>query len=78
VTELDKDNGRKNPSGPPHELGQIISGSLTEGLVMKLDPGESVEDIRAGKFVVIDGKPASLLLHDHRRYPQHVVTRPAG
>lgn len=38
------------------EIGQVISGSLTEGLTMKLDPKESVEDIRTGKFVVVDGE----------------------
>jgi len=38
------------------EIGQVISGSLVEGLCMKLHPEESVEDIRAGKFVVVDGK----------------------
>lgn len=39
-----------------HRLGQVVSGSLIEGLTMKLDPSESVEDIRTGKFVVIDGE----------------------
>ena len=37
------------------EIGQVVSGSLIEGLDMKLHPGESVEDIRAGKFVVVQG-----------------------
>jgi len=44
-----------NP-GARHEVGQITSGSLTKGLRMKLHPSESVEDIRAGKFVVVDGE----------------------
>ncbi len=39
-----------------HELGQVVSGSLLEGLTMKLHPQESVEDIRAGKFVVVEGE----------------------
>lgn len=39
-----------------HELGQVISGSLLEGLHMKLNAGESVEDVRAGKFVVVEGE----------------------
>jgi len=38
-----------------HEIGQITAGSLSKGLRMKLHSGESVEDIRAGKFVVVDG-----------------------
>ncbi|MHB0912016.1 MAG: helicase HerA domain-containing protein [Armatimonadota bacterium] len=37
------------------ELGQIVKGSLVEGLSMKLSADQSVEDIRAGKFVVVDG-----------------------
>ena len=39
-----------------NDIGQVISGSLVEGLTMKLHPEESVEDIRAGKFVVVDGE----------------------
>jgi hypothetical protein len=38
------------------ELGIITQGSLLEGLEMKLSPGRSVEDIKAGKFVVIEGE----------------------
>ena len=37
------------------EIGQIVSGSLSKGLLMKLNPSESVEDIRAGRFVVVEG-----------------------
>lgn len=37
-------------------LGVITRGSLVEGVEMKLDAGIDVEDIRAGKFVVIEGK----------------------
>jgi uncharacterized protein len=40
-------------------IGVIVRGSLTEGLEMRLDEGESVEDIRAGKFVVIEGEKAA-------------------
>ena len=36
-------------------LGIITSGSLTDGLTMRLDPERSVEEIRAGKFVVVEG-----------------------
>ena len=36
-------------------IGVITTGSLVEGLEMKLDPSKSVEDIKAGKFVVIEG-----------------------
>ena len=35
--------------------GVITKGSLVEGLEMKLDPEQNVEDMKAGKFVVIEG-----------------------
>ena len=37
-------------------MGLVVQGSLSEGLTMKLEPGVSVEDVRAGKFVVVDGE----------------------
>lgn len=37
-------------------LGIIIQGSLSGGLEMRLNPGYSVEEIRIGKFVVVEGK----------------------
>ncbi|HUV05021.1 MAG TPA: ATP-binding protein [Armatimonadota bacterium] len=46
----------KSEATPRRELGQIVSGSLTKGLCMKLNSNESVEDVRAGKFVVVDGE----------------------
>lgn len=36
-------------------LGVVTKGSLTEGLEMKLAEDCSIEDIKAGKFVVVDG-----------------------
>ena len=36
-------------------LGVITHGSLKEGIEMKLDPSESVENVVAGTFVVIQG-----------------------
>ncbi len=36
-------------------LGDITSGSLADGLEMRLDPAHSIEQVRAGKFVVVDG-----------------------
>ena len=49
---------RKTSNGAPkddHVIGVITQGSLTEGVEMKLNPDRSVEDVKAGKFVVIDG-----------------------
>lgn len=37
-------------------LGVIISGSLLEGLQARLEANSTVEDLRVGKFVVIDGQ----------------------
>jgi DNA helicase HerA-like ATPase len=37
------------------ELGIILRGSLAEGMEMRLSADRSVEDVRAGKFVVIEG-----------------------
>lgn len=37
------------------ELGLITRGSLVEGLEMKLSPRRSIEEVSAGKFVVIHG-----------------------
>ncbi len=37
------------------EIGVITRGSLVEGLEMKLDSGQNIEDMKAGKFVVIEG-----------------------
>lgn len=43
----------KNPTHLP--LGIVTSGSLTEGLTMRLNPACSIEQVRAGKFVVVHG-----------------------
>ena len=37
-----------------NKLGVITSGSLLEGLQARLEGGESVEDLRVGKFVVVE------------------------
>jgi uncharacterized protein len=36
-------------------LGSVIQGSLTKGLEVRLDPDVSVEDMRVGKFLVVQG-----------------------
>ncbi|MCP4398238.1 MAG: ATP-binding protein [bacterium] len=38
------------------ELGTVTRGSLTEGVEMRLASYQSIEDIKAGKFVVIEGQ----------------------
>jgi DNA helicase HerA-like ATPase len=42
-------------SDPRGRIGVITSGSLVEGLTARLEAHESVEDMRVGKFVVIQG-----------------------
>lgn len=37
------------------ELGIITGGSLVEGLEMKLSPERNIEEVKAGKFVVVSG-----------------------
>ena len=37
-------------------IGVVTRGSLIEGIEMKLDTSQDVEDVKAGKFVVIRGK----------------------
>lgn len=38
------------------KIGHIISGSLSEGLIMRLEASYPLEDIKTGKFVSIKGK----------------------
>ncbi len=37
-------------------LGMVVSGSLTQGIEVKLDPSASVEDVKVGTFVTIQGE----------------------
>ncbi len=37
-------------------LGNIIGGSLSSGLVMRLDAGVNSEELKAGRFVVVTGE----------------------
>lgn len=39
-------------------LGIITQGSLSAGLEMRLDPARSVEELRVGRFVVVEGRYA--------------------
>lgn len=41
---------------PSQYLGIVTQGSLSAGLEMRLDPSRSVEELRVGRFVVIEGK----------------------
>src|SRR5687767_15972844 len=41
---------------PRRELGVVVRGSLSKGLEVKLDPTRSIEELRAGRFVVVEGQ----------------------
>jgi hypothetical protein len=41
--------------GTPRRLGRVIRGSLLEGLEARLGDEVSVEDVRVGRFVVVEG-----------------------
>ena len=41
---------------PRKELGVVVRGSLSKGLEVKLDPHCSIEELRAGRFVVVEGR----------------------
>ena len=41
---------------PIGRLGIVVSGSLTDGVEVRLDPGTSIEEVKVGTFVNIQGK----------------------
>src|SRR5688572_23005831 len=41
--------------GKVGRLGVVVGGSLSKGLVVKLDSGQSVEDLAVGRYVVVHG-----------------------
>ena len=41
---------------PSQNLGMVVSGSLTEGMEVRLDASTSIEDIKVGTFVNIQGQ----------------------
>ena len=42
--------------GASQRLGMVVSGSLTEGMEVRLDADTSIEDIKVGTFVNIQGR----------------------
>ena len=50
-------NDHHGPSDlPDRRLGMVVSGSLSDGVEVRLDAGVSVEDIKVGNFVSIQGE----------------------
>ena len=37
-------------------LGMVVGGSLSKGLVVKLDPAVSIEDLAVGRYIVVHGR----------------------
>ena len=48
--DLPSENSLQNP------LGVVVQGSLSKGLEIRLNPDCSVEELRVGKFVVVQGR----------------------
>jgi len=51
-------NDHDSPAGDARRLGLVVSGSLSEGLDVRLDSGRSVEEMAVGKYVIIQGQRA--------------------
>ena len=45
-----------NGESTPHRLGMVVSGSLSDGVQVKLDPDASIEQVKVGTFVTLKGK----------------------
>jgi DNA helicase HerA-like ATPase len=49
-------NDHESAAQEARRLGLVVSGSLSEGLDVRLDSGRSVEDMAVGKYVIIQGQ----------------------
>ena len=49
-------NDQSHGADEARRLGMVVSGSLTEGVGVKLDPETSVEEAKVGRYVTIDGE----------------------
>jgi hypothetical protein len=49
-------NDHDSPAQNARRLGLVVSGSLSEGLDVRLDSGRSVEEMAVGKYVIIQGQ----------------------
>lgn len=43
-------------SGGPERLGVVVGGSLSKGLAVKLERGQSIEELAVGRYVVVHGE----------------------
>ena len=44
--------------GTPERLGMVVAGSLTDGVEVRLYGGVSIEDVKVGTFVTLQGDRA--------------------
>ena len=50
------ENAHPSPDTQKRRLGMVVSGSLTDGIEVRLDPTTSIEAIKVGTFVSIQGE----------------------
>lgn len=48
--------GRQLFGDEPGRLGLVVGGSLSRGLIVKLETGQTVEDLAVGRYVVVRGE----------------------
>ncbi len=48
-------DGAAPRGGRTARLGMVVSGSLGDGVAVKLDPAVSIEEVRVGRYVTIEG-----------------------
>ena len=48
-------DGAAPRGGRTARLGMVVSGSLGDGVEVKLDPAVSIEEVRVGRYVTIEG-----------------------
>lgn len=53
-------------------LGSVIQGSLSTGLEVRLHPNVSVEDMRVGKFLVVQGMRSRFFCMPHRCHSRNL------
>ncbi len=53
LDELDEYFPRVDPI--THKLGMVMSGSLSKGLEVKLDPSAPIEDMAVGRYIIVRG-----------------------
>ncbi|MEO8613112.1 MAG: hypothetical protein ABI690_34790, partial [Chloroflexota bacterium] len=53
TANLDNWFPRNGVEGEPERLGVVVGGSLSKGLIVKLDRDQPIEDLAVGRYVVV-------------------------